>query len=555
MNKKIIASTLTGLMLLTVASPVFAYTKEETVYSKIKTNGQAYETIVNSKLVNKEGLEKLEDVSDLLGIKNVSGDEIYNQDGEKLTWMALGKNISYQGKTEKPLPISLEISYTLDGNPISAEELKGKSGKVGIKINYINNDAHTAYINGKDVTLYTPFVVLAGTYIDMNNNSNITITKGKVIEEGNKAFVVGFAFPGLQESLDVSKDTIDIPSSIEITMNAKDFELNQIYNFASSKILQDSDLDVFDKLDNLSGKVTELKDASTQLAEGAGKLADGANTLNESTATLANGISKASDGAALMKSKVEASVSSMTVDTSDALTQEQIDGIAAQAVAKAALTDEQKAGIIAKTDASIEAIAETKIYPAADAQIEEMVATINKMAGTEIVTEQVAMGMKKKARENSLASAKQIAEMTAVSTAEETAKSTADAVARVIASQVANSVKQEAGKKVQENMTALTQGLGELSYGLDQLDTGASQFKAGTQSLADGARELSDGMNRFDKDGIQKIIDFINGDLKDIKGRVQKLKDLAEEYNNFTKKANGVKSDVKFVIVIDEIKK
>mgnify|MGYP002970376012 CR=1 FL=1 len=64
------------------------------------------------------------------------------------------------------------------------EELKGKSGNVKIKINYTNNEKHIVSINGKQVTMYTPFIIVAGTKIDNAKNKNIQITKDLEGREG-----------------------------------------------------------------------------------------------------------------------------------------------------------------------------------------------------------------------------------------------------------------------------------------------------------------------------------------------------------------------------------
>ena len=50
-------------------------------------------------------------MSDLLNIKNTSGDETYTQDGNKFVWNANKNDIYYQGESEKELPIECEVMY------------------------------------------------------------------------------------------------------------------------------------------------------------------------------------------------------------------------------------------------------------------------------------------------------------------------------------------------------------------------------------------------------------------------------------------------------------
>ena len=188
--KKALASLMVGLVTI-YALPLYTFAKDENVYSKINTQGETYKTIVTTK-----DMDKVE-----------------------------------QTETDKELPLEMKITYTLDGKQISADELAGKSGKVVIKIEYINKSAQTVNINGREETMYTPFVVAVGSIIDNENNKNIKVTNGKVVENGNKSIVFGVVMPGLDESLDLSGvlGKIDIPSSIEITMETK--TLQKKYTF------------------------------------------------------------------------------------------------------------------------------------------------------------------------------------------------------------------------------------------------------------------------------------------------------------------------------------
>lgn len=239
--KKFITKITSGVLLctmITYTTPLFAFTKDETVYSKLDSTGNAYNTVISDHIKNTEKNSLINDMSDLLNIKNIGGDETFEQNGNSLVWKANGNDIYYQGDSKKELPIQCDIKYELNGKEISSKDIAGKSGKIKITLTYKNTDSHIVKINGKDETLYTPFVVACSTVINNDNNKNIQISNGKVIDDGNKTIVVGLAFPGLQESLDISKNTIDIPSSVEISMEASDFEMNNIMTYITSKVIK-----------------------------------------------------------------------------------------------------------------------------------------------------------------------------------------------------------------------------------------------------------------------------------------------------------------------------
>lgn len=129
--------------------------KDETVYVFAKANGDVDNILVNETLKNRDKSDKIEDTTDLKDIVNVKGDETFTQNGNKITWDAAGNEISYQGTTDKELPVSVKATYYLDGNEISPEDLAGKSGKVKIRLDYTSNETVTKEVNGKDEDLRT----------------------------------------------------------------------------------------------------------------------------------------------------------------------------------------------------------------------------------------------------------------------------------------------------------------------------------------------------------------------------------------------------------------
>lgn len=271
---KIIASILL-CTILAYTTPVLAYTKDETIYTKMNEKGEIYKTIVSTHLENTDNETIINDVTNLLKIENTNGDESFTQDGNKIVWKADGKDIYYQGETQKELPVKCNITYELNGEIIESKDIIGKEGTVKIALEYINTDEHIIKINNKEEKLYTPFVVVCGTIIDNTNNKNINITNGKVVNDGTKSIVFGMALPGMQESLGISSDTIEIPNKVEITMETTNFKSNNIFSYVTPKVLEENDLEILDKLDQIYSKVNTLQSSSKQIEEGANNLKQG----------------------------------------------------------------------------------------------------------------------------------------------------------------------------------------------------------------------------------------------------------------------------------------
>lgn len=284
--------------------------KDETVYVKISPDGTPEDITVSDWLKNTDGTASIEDRSDLTDIKNVKGNESFAtaSDGSML-WNSDGNDIYYQGKTEKELPVSLKITYYLDGKEISADDLAGKSGKVKIRYEYTNHSLQTVSINGKEENIATPFAVVTGMILPGDNFKNVEVSSGKVISDGSKTIVVGMAFPGLEDSLalsDLSVDTqIELPDYIEVTADASDFSLNMAATVVTSSIFDEIGIDNITTAGDLENSLNELQSAANTLVDGSGKLLDGVMALSDASGQLEDGVRQIKNGADALKNGSE----------------------------------------------------------------------------------------------------------------------------------------------------------------------------------------------------------------------------------------------------------
>ena len=210
--------------------------KEETVYITASSSGEIEKIIVSDWLKNGKNQEVLKDDSNLSNIKNIKGNEKYQNQNQLLTWKAEGNDIFYQGESKEELPLETKITYKLDGKEVLPKDLVGKSGHVTIRFDYTNKLKSTVLIGEKEEEIITPFFVASGLLLPMDQFSNIVVTNGKVISDANQAIVIGFAIPGLRESLQLENE-ITIPDYIEITADVVDFSLGITITAFSSDIM------------------------------------------------------------------------------------------------------------------------------------------------------------------------------------------------------------------------------------------------------------------------------------------------------------------------------
>ena len=278
--------------------------KDESVYLISDANGNVNKTIVVDHLKNKDKKDTLEDASNLSDIENVKGKEKFTQSGDKLTWQAGGKDIYYQGTATAEPPVTQKVTYYLDGKEISPEDLAGKSGKVKIRFDYTNTTSYTETVNGEKQTVSVPFAAITGLVLG-DGFENIEVTNGKAEVSDSSSVVLGYALPGLKDSLGIKDKDLDgdvnIPEYMEMTADVKNFSMPAAMTFvvnASDYVSTDgidtSDLD--DMINDLKDASTQLQDGSKTLAEGTDTLSDGLSTLQSKLGTFASGVGTLQNG-------------------------------------------------------------------------------------------------------------------------------------------------------------------------------------------------------------------------------------------------------------------
>lgn len=288
--------------------------KQETVYVTLDAQGETKDVVVSDWLKNSGTNGTMKDISNLTDIENVKGEETFTQDGKNVTWETSDQDIYYQGKTDKELPVAIEISYTLDGKKVSPQDIVGKSGKLEMNMKYKNSAVRKVTVDGEEIEIYVPFVMVTGMILPVENYKNVTIDNGTIVSEGDNNIVVGCGMPGLSESLDLDNldfgEDMDVDSSkikdkitdtVKITADVTDFQVKSTYTVATNQLFNEFDFDDIDDIDELNDKIDELRDSSTKLVEGSSDLKDGTQKLKDSFQKYADGIDTVNDGVGSLK--------------------------------------------------------------------------------------------------------------------------------------------------------------------------------------------------------------------------------------------------------------
>ena len=564
--------------------------KAETVYVKANADGTARKVTVKDVLKNPGEGKTIEDQSDLKDIKNTEGEEEYTQKGDTLTWENKGEDIYYEGTTDKELPVKTEIQYFLDGKEIKPEKLAGKSGKVTIRFNYENQTSQTVQVKGKDVETVTPFAVLSTVMLSEDHFSNIQVKNGKLVDMDGQTVVVGYAFPGLQESLNLTdyeatKD-VEIPDYVEIQADATDFQLDFTATVVTNGLFKDLEEDDLKDLDDLKDSAEKFQDASNKLIDGAGQLLSGSETLQNYIKQYTDGVKAVDQGIGTLQSGVAAlkentaALQSGAAAVSDGLGQiaavlDQSDGI--DQIASAGEQIQQYAGgvqqAIGAAQAGLQAVDWKVVEQSAEDKAKEQVTAATKAALANVdglseeekaqIAEQIASqvdldGVTAKADQQVEAASGILSKVPSLENA-------GDAFAGLgQISTLADSIRQlSAGSaQLKEGVTAFNNGVGQLSDGIAALRTGSGQLAGsgdslvqGCAALTEGLQALQKGMITFDEEGIQKIADLAGDDLQNVLTQIRALKKADGAYQSFSGLKEGQSGSVRFIIETDEISK
>lgn len=266
-----------------------AISKAETVYVKADATGTRTATYVSDWLQNAGNDTALTDVSNLSNIQNVKGHEKYTKNGNTLTWKTKGKDIYYRGETDAALPVNVQVSYELNGESVTPKELAGKSGDVKITFTY-NNESETDGIT-------TPFTCATALDLPTSRFTDIKVTNGAVLSDGNNNIVVGVGFPGLKQDLGLENvNQVKIPESFTVEATVKNFKMGNTLTSISTDVLNRAGLKDIKSFKDLDNAINQLENASGKLVAGSLAARNGSAALQTGAASLNTGIGSLQSG-------------------------------------------------------------------------------------------------------------------------------------------------------------------------------------------------------------------------------------------------------------------
>lgn len=547
--------------------------KDETVYVMTAADGSTQKILVSDWIKNALPAEAQKAIESLNDAQQVKDD-------------------CWTGTIQKELPVSMSIHYTLDGKTVTPSELAGKSGKVTIRFEYENNQYEVRTVNGVSQKVYVPFVALTGALLDTSHFSNVTVSNGKLINDGDRIAVMGMAFPGLQEDLGISREQLDLPDYVEISADVTDFTLETTLTVVSNSLLNEVDTDDLTSgdLGSLSDSLGKLTDAMDQLMDGSSQLYDGLCTLLDSCGQLSDGVDQLTDGLDQLSSNSSVlNAGAKQVFTSLlAMADEQLQPQLAQAgITIPSLTiDNYTAvlgGVLAQLDEAgtlAEQAAREQVTAAVEAARDQIRAAVTEAVQQQVtaqVTEQVrqqVLGQVLNAMGYTMEQYQQSPELKAQVDAateqqvqlkiEETMAS--DEVQQKIMAATeqasAGAVQIRSLKQQLDQYNVFYMGLNSYTAGVDQAAAGAQRLQSnmpalldGVKQLRDGAMQLSDGLKQFNEEGVEKLVNVLGDDVEGLAERLTATVEVSRNYRSFSGLTDGMDGAVRFIYRTEAVEK
>lgn len=284
--KKLLSILLTVVLILTIATPVFAADapaqKEEVVYGILGADGRIQSIyVVNS---FKGGM--ITDYGDYSEVSNMTSSEKLAQNGDMITVNTTADRFYYQGTLQtKALPWNVDIRYKLDGKEFAASELAGKNGALEIAIAVTQNKA-------VNPVFYENYMLQVSLKLDTEKCTDIVSPNATLASAGKDKIIAHTVLPGNDASIIISADVQGFTmSGVEISA------------VPLAMLIETPDTDsLTEDMTSLSDAVSDLNDGVKKLSEGIAKTHSGARKLTNGSSDFAGGLSELSSNSEEMLS-------------------------------------------------------------------------------------------------------------------------------------------------------------------------------------------------------------------------------------------------------------
>ena len=228
------------------------------------------------------------------------------------------------------IPFSMDISYFLDGEEVTADELAGASGSLRIRFDYRNDSETTVNVDGKEISTIVPFAFITVVLLPQDRFSNVEVTNGGVSSLGDDTAAYGLAIPGLEEQLNLQAvrdelkavgDKLDEDETeneetdedetlfadyVEITADTVNCKIEFSATIVTNGLFKDAEDEDIDEIDDAIKSLWDFGGVGGDLADGVNELYDGALEFGDGLDSYVSGVGSLADGASQLAQGADA---------------------------------------------------------------------------------------------------------------------------------------------------------------------------------------------------------------------------------------------------------
>lgn len=232
---------------------------EEVIYARLDASGKPQDAYaVVALTLTEDGT--VEHYGRYTDVENLTDTSPIEYRGGVVSLTAPAGRYYYQGTLRSAkMPWDIEITYTLDGQEISPDELGGKSGELEV-------DIHTQTNSGFDPYFTENYMLQISVTLDADLCEDIAARNGTIANSGSDKQITFVVLPGGEGDLGFSA-------------KVRDFSMGG-FTIAAVPYSMDSVMDM-SEVDGITSGLKQLSSAVTQLTGGASTINDGAATLGE----------------------------------------------------------------------------------------------------------------------------------------------------------------------------------------------------------------------------------------------------------------------------------
>ncbi|MDO5847551.1 MAG: hypothetical protein Q4Q20_04565 [Methanocorpusculum sp.] len=269
MRKRLCLSVICiALLLVTALFTGCAAAKEEVIYANLDASGNV-EGVYAVNIFDVPEKTVIVEHGMYTDVKNLVSREEVVKTGDDSYTVEFGPGKLYlQGNlANKALPWKFDITYELNGMPVSPEEAAGSAGHVTVHIRISENPDGDAFF-------YKNYALNATVLFDTNTCSNIAADGATIANNGAKKQLTYTILPNRVSDLVIELDTV-LFSMDEISINGV-------------RLSMDIDTDSVDmsQIDDLKDALRDLTNASDELSVGTTQLYNGVQGLPAAAAQM-----------------------------------------------------------------------------------------------------------------------------------------------------------------------------------------------------------------------------------------------------------------------------